>query len=146
MGKPYFSFPIVLILAIVKLLSRAMIGRLAVSQEDFMAVVRWGGHAPLPFIDYPRCFVCWYLTLEEWNGRFSIPREARTTNGVCPTHRARLGEGACLFCGRRLAWLRLASEPELAICRSCFVQRKGEAVADAVEAMQEGDGLRLIVE
>ncbi len=93
-----------------------------------MAVVRWGGQAPLPFIDHPRCYVCWYLTLEDWKGRFAIPLDARTDEGICPNHRARLGEGACLFCGRRLAWLRMASRPELAICRGCFVQRKGEAV------------------
>jgi len=107
-----------------------------------MAVVR-SGQMPLEFVA-STCFVCCFLTLEAMSGKWSVPLWSRT-GALCGVHQARMGEGACLFCGRRLAWLHMAWEPELAICRPCFAQRRGEAAAEAVDAIQNGDAIGLIV-
>ena len=108
-----------------------------------MAVVRDGQLGMLLVAN--SCYVCWYLELESLKGRWSLPPECSEGDGLCDAHRARLEEGACLFCGWRLAWLHMASEPELAVCRPCFVARRGESTAAAVEAMQEGDAIGLLV-
>ena len=107
-----------------------------------MAVVRGGQVAMLVVAN--SCYVCWYVELESMKGGWSLPSECRASDGLCNTHRARLEEGACLFCGRRLAWLHMASDPELAACRPCLVERLGERVAQAIDAMQDGDGLGLL--
>lgn len=98
----------------------------------------------LPLFTEP-CFVCWHLFSESSEAPENLSLPELTGDGLCGSHRARLQEGACLYCGRRLAWLRMAGYLELAVCRPCFVDRKGEAVAKAVEAMQEGDAIGLIV-
>jgi hypothetical protein len=97
----------------------------------------------LPLFTEP-CYVCGYVFYEGLKGRWALPILHLRDDLLCVSHRARLQEGACLFCGRRLAWLHMAADPELAICRPCFVDRRGEAVAQAVEAMQNGDALGLL--
>lgn len=98
----------------------------------------------LPLFTDP-CYVCWCLFSEGIHSAVYLPLPHLTDDGLCASHRARLQEGACLFCGRRLAWLHLAADLELAICRPCFVDRKGEAATRAVEAIQNGDTIGLIV-
>lgn len=97
----------------------------------------------LPFLTEP-CHVCWRLLSERDQFGVYLPPKL-TGDGLCASHRARLGEGACLYCGRRLAWLRMAGNRELAVCRPCFVDRNGEAIAMAVEAMVDGDTIGLII-
>lgn len=91
------------------------------------------------------CYVCWQIFSETITAPEIVTFPELTGDGLCASHRARLQEGACLYCGRRLAWLRMAGERELAVCRPCLVDRKGESVADAVEAMLDGDALRLML-
>lgn len=96
-----------------------------------------------PFFTEP-CYVCWQVFRESGTAPLPLAFPSLTGDGLCASHRARLQEGACLYCGRRLAWLRMAGNRELAVCRPCFAQRKGEAVARAVEAMRDGDIIGLI--
>jgi hypothetical protein len=91
------------------------------------------------------CYVCWQVFSESETAPEFVMFPKLIGDGLCVSHRARLQEGACLYCGRRLAWLRMAGEPALAVCRPCFVRRKGDAMADAVDAIQSGDALGLIV-
>ena len=98
----------------------------------------------LPLFTKP-CYVCWQVFSESGAAPLPLAFPDLTGDGLCASHRARLQEGACLYCGRRLAWLRMAGDRELAVCRPCFARRKGKAVAEAVEAMQNGDTLGLII-
>jgi hypothetical protein len=91
------------------------------------------------------CYVCWFIEFEEYKSNLALPLTQLKGDGLCTRHRARLQEGSCLFCGRRLAWLPMASNPELSICRPCFVQRRGESVALEVESMLKGDGIGLLL-
>jgi hypothetical protein len=108
-----------------------------------MAVRRFGQVGML-FVTN-QCFFCWFIKLEELDGHWVIPENCRSDKGICSMHRARLGEGVCQFCGRRVAWLRMGSVPELAICRPCLALRRGKSGTQIVEAMQEGDALGLMV-
>lgn len=97
----------------------------------------------LPFFT-EACYVCWRLLSEGDRSGVYLPPKL-TGHGLCASHLARLQEGACLFCGRRLAWLRMTGSFELAICRPCFVDRKRAAVARALEEDSDGDVLDPIV-
>ena len=107
-------------------------------------VIRHGGQRVLPFVLWP-CYPCWFEYLDALPGRYALPDLGRRGRRLCDRHQARFDEGACILCGRRLAWLTLASTPEIGLCRPCFVARRGEEAAEIVEAMLECDGLGLMV-
>lgn len=109
-----------------------------------MTIATMEGQRFLPFMVAP-CYPCWFEFLEPLSSPCELPDLGRRGRRLCPKHRARFEEGACVLCGRRLAWLTLASTPEFGMCRPCLVTRRGEDAARIIEAMLDSDWIRLLV-
>jgi hypothetical protein len=121
---------------------------MSIGQKDLerpaMTIARANGQRFLPFMEKP-CYPCWFEFLEPLSFSCALPDLGRRGKRLCSKHRARSEEGACVLCGRRLAWLTFASTPEFAICRPCLVDRRGEEAAGIVESMLDSDWIKLLV-
>jgi hypothetical protein len=90
-----------------------------------------------------RCAACVWFEIRPCQPAVDPSGESHDeADGLCRVHRARMTEGYCVLCARRLPWMVIREGSDIGCCRACFVEWKGEAAARELEVFWEGQGRR----
>ena len=79
------------------------------------------------------CVACEFFHLDSESRRVDQAGTSRDeADALCVVHRARMTEGLCVLCGRRLPWVSPWSKSSIGCCELCFRVTYGSEAADQV--------------
>lgn len=81
------------------------------------------------------CLACEFFQLDPMSKRVDqIGFSSDEADALCVPHRARMTEGLCVLCGRRLPWVSPWTRSSIGCCELCFRTTYGNEAGDQVQA------------
>lgn len=80
------------------------------------------------------CVACEFFHLDPASKRVDQAGKSRDeADALCIVHRARMTEGLCVLCGRRLPWVSPWTNSSIGCCETCFRVMYGNDDADQIQ-------------
>jgi hypothetical protein len=81
------------------------------------------------------CIACEFFHLDLESRRVDqVGNSTDEADALCVVHRARMTEGLCVLCGRRLPWVSPWANSSIGCCEICFRVTYGSEAGDQVQA------------
>jgi hypothetical protein len=81
------------------------------------------------------CTACEFFHLDPDSRRVDqLGNSTDEADTLCIIHRARMTEGLCVLCGRRLPWVSPWARSAIGCCELCFRSMYGNAAGDEIQA------------
>lgn len=85
------------------------------------------------------CVACEYFHLDPESRRVDqVGNSSDEADALCVVHRARMTEGMCVLCGRRLPWVSPWINSSIGCCETCFRALYGNDAGDEIQARLRG--------